>query len=180
MKCYCHRKTEKNAWLCFPLFLKDSEFRVSLFSFQSSRFSIAFAHQFTTIHQALWGPESASSMIYRVHAAVSIRRIYVTKTLIASTNSSHGPKNTVTEQTARKFAGVKEPLQSTLGTLGVRPPPTPTPWVFLFPWNLNLSRQYELKQCECNGYCPASATTVETCFWSSLCYFSPLVLLPLR
>ena len=72
-------------------------------------------------------------MIYRVHAAVSIRRIYVTKTLIASTNSSHGPKNTVTEQTARKFAGVKEPLQSTLGTLGVRPPPTPTPWVFLFP-----------------------------------------------
>ena len=58
-------------------------------------------------------------MICRVHAAVSM------KTLIASTNSLHGPKNT--EQTARKFAGVNEPLQRTLGTLGVRPPPTPHP-----------------------------------------------------
>ena len=62
-------------------------------------------------------------MIYRVHAAVSIRRMYVMKTLIASTNSLHGPKNT--EQTARKFAGVNVPLQRTLGTLGVRPLPTP-------------------------------------------------------
>ena len=53
-------------------------------------------------------------MIYRVHAAVSIRRTYVMKTLIASTNSLHGPKNT--EQTARKFAGVNMPLQRTLGT----------------------------------------------------------------
>ena len=62
-------------------------------------------------------------MIYRVHAAVSIRRMYVMKTLSASTNSLHGPKNT--EQTARKFAGVNVPFQRTLGTLGVRPPPTP-------------------------------------------------------
>ena len=62
-------------------------------------------------------------MIHRVHAAVSIRRMYVMKTLIASTNSLHGPKNT--EQTARKFAGVNEPLRGTLGTLGLRPPPTP-------------------------------------------------------
>ena len=64
-------------------------------------------------------------MIYRVHAAVSIRRVYVTKTLIASTNSLHGPENT--EQTARKFTSVNGPLQRTLGTLGVRPPPTPHP-----------------------------------------------------
>ena len=67
-------------------------------------------------------------MIYRVHAAVSIRRVYVTKTLIASTNSLHGPENT--EQTARKFASVNGPLQRTLGTLGVRPPPTPHPPFF--------------------------------------------------
>ena len=64
-------------------------------------------------------------MIYRVHAAVPIRRMYVMKTLIASTNSLHWSKNT--EQTARKFAGVNEPLQRTLGTLGVRPLPTPHP-----------------------------------------------------
>ena len=64
-------------------------------------------------------------MIYQVHAAVSIRRMYVMKTLIASTNSLHGPENT--EQTARKFADVNEPLQRALGTLGVRPPPTPHP-----------------------------------------------------
>ena len=64
-------------------------------------------------------------MIYRVHAAVSIRRMYVMKILIASTNSLHWFKNT--EQTARKFAGVNEPLQRTLGTLGVRPLPTPHP-----------------------------------------------------
>ena len=70
-------------------------------------------------------------MTYRVHAAVSIRRMYVMKTLIASTNSLHGPKNT--EQTARKFAGVNEPLQRTLATLGVRPPSTPIPWAFPFP-----------------------------------------------
>ena len=126
-------KNWKNAWLCFPLFLKHSEFRVLSFSFQSSRLSIAFAYQFTTIHQPLWGPEIACSMIYRVHAAVSIRHMYVMKTLIASTNSLHGPKNT--EQTARKFAGVNGPLQRTLGTLGVRSLPTPTPWVFLFPWS---------------------------------------------
>ena len=62
-------------------------------------------------------------MIYRVHAAVSIRRMYVMKTLSASTNSLHGPKNT--EQTARKLAGVNVPLQRTLGTLRLRPPPTP-------------------------------------------------------
>ena len=31
----------------------------------------------------------------------------------------------MTEQTARKFAGVNEPLQRTLGILGVRPLPTP-------------------------------------------------------
>ena len=62
-------------------------------------------------------------MIYGVHAAVSIRRMYVMKTLIASTNSLHGPKNT--EKNGRKFAGVNVPLQRTLGTLGVRPPPTP-------------------------------------------------------
>ena len=49
-------------------------------------------------------------MIYRVHAAVSIRRMYVMKTLSASTNSLHGPKNT--EQTARKFAGVNVPFQT--------------------------------------------------------------------
>ena len=86
----------------------------------------SFAHQFTTIHkQPLWGPEIACSKIYRVHAAVSIRRMYVMKTLIASTNSLHWSKNT--EQTARKFAGVNEPLQRTLGTLGVRPLPTPHP-----------------------------------------------------
>ena len=83
----------------------------------------SFAHQFTIIYQPLWGPEIACSMIYRVHAAVSTRRMDVMKTLIASTNSLHGPKNT--EQTARKFAGVNGPLQRTLGTLGVRPPPTP-------------------------------------------------------
>ena len=64
-------------------------------------------------------------MIYRVHSAVSIRRMYVMKTLITSTNSLHRPKNT--DQTARKFAGVNVPLQRTLGTLGVRPPPTPHP-----------------------------------------------------
>ena len=58
-----------------------------------------------------------------VHAAVSIRRMYVMKTLIASTNSLQGPENT--EQTARKFSGVNVPLQRTLGTLGVRPLPTP-------------------------------------------------------
>ena len=51
-------------------------------------------------------------MIYRVHAAVSIRHMYVMKTVIASTNSLHGPKNT--DQTARKFAGVNGPLQRTL------------------------------------------------------------------
>ena len=62
-------------------------------------------------------------MIYRVHAAVPIRRMYVMKTRIASTNSLHGPENT--EQTARKFAGVNVPLKRTLGTLGVRPLPTP-------------------------------------------------------
>ena len=62
-------------------------------------------------------------MIYRAHAAVSIRHMYVIKTLIASTNSLHGPKNT--DQTARKFAGVNGPSQRTIGTLGVRPPPTP-------------------------------------------------------
>ena len=73
----------------------------------------------------------ACLMIHQVHAAVSIRRTCVMKTLIASTNSLHGPKNT--EQTARKFAGVNVPLQRTFGTLGVRPPPTPTPWVFFFP-----------------------------------------------
>ena len=65
----------------------------------------------------------ACLMIYQVHAAVSIRRMCVRKTLIASTNSLHGPKNT--EQTARKLAGVNVPLQRTLGTLGVRPQPTP-------------------------------------------------------
>ena len=127
-------KNWKNAWfMCFPLFLKHSEFRVSLFSFQSSRFWIAFAHQFTTIHQPLWGPEIACSMIYRVHAAVSIRHMCVMKTLIASTNSLHGPKNT--DQTARKFAGVNGPLQRTLGTLGLRPPPTPHSLDVPFPWN---------------------------------------------
>ena len=70
-------------------------------------------------------------MIYGVHAAVSIRHMYVMKTLIASTNSLHGPKNT--EQTARKFAGVNVPLQRTLGTLRVRPPPTSHSLDFPFP-----------------------------------------------
>ena len=73
-------------------------------------------------------------MMYRVHAAVSIRRMYVMKTFITSTNSLHGPKNT--EETARKSAGINGPLQRTLGILGVRPTPTPTPflpWAFLFP-----------------------------------------------
>ena len=50
-------------------------------------------------------------MIYRVHAAVPIRRMHVMKTIIASTNSLQGPENT--EQTARKFSGVNVPLQRT-------------------------------------------------------------------
>ena len=51
-------------------------------------------------------------MIYRVHAAVPIRRMYVMKTLIVSTNSLQGPENK--EQTVRKFSGVNVPLQRTL------------------------------------------------------------------
>ena len=51
-------------------------------------------------------------MIYRVHAAVSTRRMDVMKTLIASTNSFQGPENT--EQIVRKFSSVNVPLQRTL------------------------------------------------------------------
>ena len=65
-----------------------------------------------------------------------IRRMYVMKTLIASTNSLHGPKHT--EQTTRKFASVNGPLQGTLGTLGVRPPPTPHPLGVPFSMKLKL------------------------------------------
>ena len=80
-------------------------------------------------------------MICRVHAAVSIRRLYVMKTLIASTNSLHGPKST--EQTARKFASVNGPLQRILGTLGVRPPPTPHPPGVPFSMKLKLVKTFQ-------------------------------------
>ena len=76
-------------------------------------------------------------MIYRVHAAVPIRCMFVMKTLIASTNRLQGPENT--EQTARKFSAVNVPLQRTLGTLGVRPYLLPTPWTFLL---------HEIKTCQ--------------------------------
>ena len=63
-------------------------------------------------------------MIYRVHAAVSIRLMYVMNHLSTQLIVYTGLK---TDQTARKFAGVNGPLQRTLGALGVRPPPTPLP-----------------------------------------------------
>ena len=103
MKCYCRRKTQ--CMIVFSAFLEAlwiSRFSFFLSILAGFEYSLrSFAHQFTTIHkQPLWGPEIACSKIYRVHAAVSIRRMYVMKTLIASTNSLHWPKNT--EQTARK------------------------------------------------------------------------------